>query len=98
MTEKKTYDSDQIKDAKKLADVLISVKGESRPVFALMVERPNPIRSQSWRAGKVWSRSRMPTATMRSPPTNETDCLTCGKLARPPGTAARLVTASITTL
>ena len=38
MTEKKTYDSDQIKDAKKLADVLISVKGESRPVFALMVE------------------------------------------------------------
>lgn len=30
MTEKKTYDSDQIKDAKKLADVLISVKGESR--------------------------------------------------------------------
>jgi hypothetical protein len=28
----------------------------------------------------------------------ETDCLTCGKLARPPGTAARLVTASITTL
>lgn len=36
MTEKKTYDSDQIKDAKKLADVLISVKGESRPVFALM--------------------------------------------------------------
>lgn len=38
MTEKKTYDSDQIKDAKKLADVLISVKAESRPVFALMVE------------------------------------------------------------
>lgn len=38
MTEKKTYDSDQIKDAKKLADVLISVKGESRPVFAIMVE------------------------------------------------------------
>ena len=38
MSEKKTYDSDQIKDAKKLADVLISVKGESRPVFALMVE------------------------------------------------------------
>lgn len=33
-----TYDGDQIKDAKKLADVLISVKGESRPVFALMVE------------------------------------------------------------
>lgn len=38
MTEKKVYDSSQIKDAKKLADVLISVKGESRPVFALMVE------------------------------------------------------------
>ena len=32
------YPDDQIKDAKKLADVLISVKGESRPVFALMVE------------------------------------------------------------
>lgn len=41
MTEKKTYDSDQIKDAKKLADVLISVKGESRPVFALTApEKP----------------------------------------------------------
>ena len=38
MTEKKVYDSSQIKDAKKLADVLISVKGERRPVFALMVE------------------------------------------------------------
>lgn len=38
MTEKKVYDSSQINDAKKLADVLISVKGESRPVFALMVE------------------------------------------------------------
>ena len=41
MTEKKTYDSDQIKDAKKLADVLISVKGESRPVFALTGTRPS---------------------------------------------------------
>ena len=38
MTEKKTYDSDQMQDAKKLANVLISVKGENRPVFALMVE------------------------------------------------------------
>lgn len=38
MTEKKTYDSDQIKDAKKLADVLISVKARAARVFALMVE------------------------------------------------------------
>lgn len=38
MTEKKIYDSDQMQDAAKLADVLIRVRGESRPVFALMVE------------------------------------------------------------
>ena len=29
-------------------------------------------------AGKAWSRSRMLRTTMRSPPNNETDCLTVG--------------------
>lgn len=39
MIEKKAeYDSAQMLDAAKLADVLIRVRGERGPVFALMVE------------------------------------------------------------
>ncbi len=37
MTEKK-YTPDQMEDAKKLAQALVSVSDEKRPVFALMLE------------------------------------------------------------
>lgn len=38
MTELKKYTPDQMEDAKKLAQALVSVSAEKRPFFALMVE------------------------------------------------------------
>lgn len=38
MTNKRTHNIDEVKDAKELASILVRVKSDHRPMFALMLE------------------------------------------------------------